>query len=180
MHYCIVLSCINTKILMMDRSPSGAYQTFSTSELILIRSRSKVLTHESWRTDYLIYLSIYLWLYSPLLNLGHFFNFVILYTVGRTPWTGDQPVARCLPTQRTTQTQNKRTHTSIPWVGFEPTIPAFERAKTVHALDSAAGHCGTVDKTKCSETSPFRTVLGRWWFGLGDNQSCRNDNREWE
>jgi hypothetical protein len=26
----------------------------------------------------------------------------------------------------------------MPWVGFEPTIPAFERAKTVHALDRAA------------------------------------------
>jgi hypothetical protein len=37
-----------------------------------------------------------------------------------------------------TQAQ-KHTETSIPWVGFEPTIPAFKRAKTVHALDS--GHC---------------------------------------
>jgi hypothetical protein len=26
----------------------------------------------------------------------------------------------------------------MPRVGFEPTIPVFERAKTVHALDSAA------------------------------------------
>jgi hypothetical protein len=26
----------------------------------------------------------------------------------------------------------------MPWVGLEPTIPAFERAKTGHALDSAA------------------------------------------
>jgi hypothetical protein len=26
-------------------------------------------------------------------------------------------------------------------VGFEPIIPVFERAKTVHALDRAAGHC---------------------------------------
>jgi hypothetical protein len=26
----------------------------------------------------------------------------------------------------------------MPWVGFEPTIPVFERAKTVHALDRAA------------------------------------------
>jgi hypothetical protein len=26
----------------------------------------------------------------------------------------------------------------MPLVGFEPTIPAFERAKTVHALDRAA------------------------------------------
>jgi hypothetical protein len=26
----------------------------------------------------------------------------------------------------------------MPWVGFEPPIPALERAKTVHALDRAA------------------------------------------
>jgi hypothetical protein len=26
----------------------------------------------------------------------------------------------------------------MPWVGFESTIPASERAKTVHALDRAA------------------------------------------
>jgi hypothetical protein len=26
----------------------------------------------------------------------------------------------------------------MPYVGFEPTIPAFERAKTVHALDRSA------------------------------------------
>jgi hypothetical protein len=37
------------------------------------------------------------------------FSFLILYTVGRTPWTGDQPVARPLPTHTTTQTQNKHT-----------------------------------------------------------------------
>jgi hypothetical protein len=27
-----------------------------------------------------------------LLDLGRFFSFLMLYTVGRTPWTGDQPV----------------------------------------------------------------------------------------
>jgi hypothetical protein len=26
----------------------------------------------------------------------------------------------------------------MPWVGFEPTIPVLQRAKTVHALDRAA------------------------------------------
>jgi hypothetical protein len=26
----------------------------------------------------------------------------------------------------------------MSWVGFEPTIPVFQRAKAVHALDSAA------------------------------------------
>jgi hypothetical protein len=51
---------------------------------------------------------------------------------------GDQPVARPLPTHRTTQTQNKGTQTFMPWVGFEPMIPVFERAKKVHALDRAA------------------------------------------
>jgi hypothetical protein len=56
---------------------------------------------------------------------------------GRTPWTGDQPVARLPPTQRTTRTQNKRTQTSMPRVGFESTIPVFERVRTVHASDRA-------------------------------------------
>jgi hypothetical protein len=41
----------------------------------------------------------HLWLYSPFLDLGHF-QFLNLYTVSRTPWTGDQPVARPLPTHR--------------------------------------------------------------------------------
>jgi hypothetical protein len=51
---------------------------------------------------------------------------------------GDQPVARRLPAHRTVQTQNKRTQTSMPQVGFKPTIPVFERAKTVRALGRAA------------------------------------------
>jgi hypothetical protein len=50
---------------------------------------------------------------------------------------GEQPVARPLPAHRTTQTQNKSTQTSMPRVGFELTIPVFEWAKTVHALDRA-------------------------------------------
>jgi FAD synthase len=37
-----------------------------------------------------------------------------------------------------TQTQNKHRNTSMPRVGFKPTIPAFERVKTVHVLDRAA------------------------------------------
>jgi hypothetical protein len=51
---------------------------------------------------------------------------------------GDQHVARPIPTHRIALTQNKRTETSMPQVAFEPMIPAFERAKTVHALDCAA------------------------------------------
>jgi hypothetical protein len=65
----------------------------------------------------------------------------IFYTDGRTPWMSDKPVARPLPTHRTTQTQ-----TSMPGVGFEPATTAFERAKTVHALDSAAYFPGVKQK----------------------------------
>jgi hypothetical protein len=38
-----------------------------------------------------------------------------------------------------TQDNTKRinTNTSLPRVGFEPTTPRFERAKTIHALDRA-------------------------------------------
>jgi hypothetical protein len=56
---------------------------------------------------------------------------------------GDQPVAEPLLTHRITQTQNERTQTSMPLVGFEPTIPAFDQAKTVHDLDRAATVIGT-------------------------------------
>jgi hypothetical protein len=34
--------------------------------------------------------------------------------------------------------------TTMPWVGFEPTIQAFEQAKTVRVLDRAATVIGTV------------------------------------
>jgi hypothetical protein len=44
----------------------------------------------------------------PLLQFRNLF-----YTDGRIPWTSDQSIARPLPTHRTTQTQNERTHTDI-------------------------------------------------------------------
>jgi hypothetical protein len=68
------------------------------------------------------------------------------FTDGRTPWTSDQLVARALSKYRTTQTEkNAYTHqTSMPSMGFEPTISASERAKTVHALDRAATVTGKI------------------------------------
>jgi hypothetical protein len=56
-----------------------------------------------------------------------------------TTWRIDQPVARPLLSAHRTQTQNKRTQRHP----FEPTIPEFERAKTVHALDHATTVIGT-------------------------------------
>jgi hypothetical protein len=48
----------------------------------------------------------------------------------------------------------------MPQVGFEPTIPVFERAKTVHTLDGAAAVVGkpTLKKAKARE------VLLRCYF----------------
>jgi hypothetical protein len=40
---------------------------------------------------------------------------------------------------RTTKTQKKRRQTSMPRVGFEPTIPVFERAKTFWFLHENSG-----------------------------------------
>jgi hypothetical protein len=67
-----------------------------------------------WATDNIV-TSIYLWFYSPLLDLGRFFSFSFLSTVDRTHWTSDEHVARPLPIHRTTQTQNKRKHPCLEW-----------------------------------------------------------------
>jgi hypothetical protein len=80
---------------------------------------------------------------QPFVGTWPLVSFLIFYTVSRTPWTGDQPVTRPLPIHRTTQTQNKRIQTSMPRVGFETTLPVFERTKTVHALDFEATVIGT-------------------------------------
>jgi hypothetical protein len=42
-------------------------------------------------------------------------HFINHKTVGNIPWTGDQLVARPLPTRRTTQTQNKRRNPCHEW-----------------------------------------------------------------
>jgi hypothetical protein len=61
-----------------------------------------------------------------------------LDTIDRATWTGNEPVGRPIPTHRITQTQNKCTYTSVPRKEFEPTIPEFERAKSVNTLVRAA------------------------------------------
>jgi hypothetical protein len=83
----------------------------------LIRGWSRLLVQ--------IFPFIHQWLYSPLLVPSLFFSFVIIL---------HRPSA-CR--KAATYTQNKCTQASIPWVWFETTIPAFERAKTVHSLDRA-------------------------------------------
>jgi hypothetical protein len=76
----------------------------------------------------------------PILQLRKHF-----YTDGRTPWTRDHPVARPLPTHRRTQRINANAHYAL--VGLEPTIPAFNGAKTVHALERAVTVIGVMSYT---------------------------------
>jgi hypothetical protein len=71
---------------------------------------------------------------QPPWALASAFQFHDHFTAGRTPWTGDQPVARSLPTHRTTQTQNKHIHT--------PNIRAFCGIRT-HDLGFRASEDST-------------------------------------
>jgi hypothetical protein len=83
-----------------------------------------------------IYLYIYLWIYKPS-DLGQFFSFLI-YTQS-VGILGRGSARR----KAATYTQNKGRQTSMPRVEFEPTIPVFERAKTLHALDRVVTVIGT-------------------------------------
>jgi hypothetical protein len=87
---------------------------------------------------------------QPFVGPWPLFSFFI-FSVGRTPWTVDQPVARSLLAHRTAETQNKSTQTFVPQVGFEPTVPVFELAKTVDILNRAA--------TVIGETIIYVTIM---------------------
>jgi hypothetical protein len=72
------------------------------------------------------------------MGFGRFFSLLMLFAIGRTPWTGDQPVTKPLLTRTQKQhKQNKFAQTFTSIAGFEPTTPAFELAKTFRALDRA-------------------------------------------
>jgi hypothetical protein len=76
---------------------------------------------------------------QPFVGPWLLFSFVILYTVDRAPWTGDQPVARPLGTEQHTERINAH-NTDIHALNgirtHDPSVRASE--DPVHALDSAA------------------------------------------
>jgi hypothetical protein len=62
------------------------------------------------------YLSIYGYTVLCWALAVFFFSFLPFYTVSRTPCTGDQPVARPLPTHRTAQHRiNAHRHPCLEW-----------------------------------------------------------------
>jgi hypothetical protein len=100
-----------------------------TVELKLMREltrrqsiRSKKAEIVNYYLIYLsIYLSIYLWLYSPC-GSWLLFQFLNLYTVGFLGWGS---AGRKAATYTRQNKHRIKTQTSLPWVGFEPTIPVF-------------------------------------------------------
>jgi hypothetical protein len=75
-----------------------------------------------------------------------------------------------------TQTQNKHKQTFMPRVGFEPTIPTFEREKTVHALDCAATVIGAAPS--CCNQNLCLTTRGTYSSSHGRTVS-RKTQRLW-
>jgi hypothetical protein len=128
--------------------------------LLLVFKKSAIfIKYEHWSPCSIP--SIYLFMSpQPFVVILPLFSFLILYIVGMTPWMRDQPFAKPPPIYRTTQTENKSTQTFMARVGFETTIPVFERAKTFHALDHASTVIGfhTVSKWKIFWTNTVQTT----------------------
>jgi hypothetical protein len=86
---------------------------------------------------------------------------------GRTPWTGDRPIAKPLPTQERT-TQKKRRHSPMFWVGFEPKVPMFRRFNTTNEWRV----CNSEPVKK--EGEQWLVRLSRVWNALGMNFNFHN------
>jgi hypothetical protein len=74
---------------------------------------------------------------------------IILQTVGLLRRVTSSSQGLYINTGQHKHRKNTYTYqTSMSWVGFAPTIPASERANTVHALDySATSHRGSPDSS---------------------------------
>jgi hypothetical protein len=84
----------------------------------------------------------------------------LLHIDGRAPWTSDQPVARPLPTYRTTQTQNKRSHTPNIHAlsGIRTPDPSIQEIEYSSYL-KPRGHCDR----------QFQVVLQHYYGGTQEN-----------
>jgi hypothetical protein len=94
----------------MNRSVSFLSSLLCSHFLLPVQPSYPSIFHYRIKTDLSIYLSMAL---QPFVGPWPLYLFPYLYTISRTPWTGDQSVARPLPAHRTAQTQNKRTQISI-------------------------------------------------------------------
>jgi hypothetical protein len=97
----------------------------------------------------------------PSLDLDRFFSFLILYTIGRTSWTGDQPVTRPMPTHRWTQTQNKRTQYRHPCLERD-SYPRAQRSSERRSCLRPCSHCDRpLNIFQHEKSNEIIRVLGR-------------------
>jgi hypothetical protein len=103
---------------------------------------------------------------QPPLALASDFQVHDHFTDGRTPWTGDQLVAKTLPKHRTTQTQNK--HIYIPNIralcGIRTHDPGFWASEDISCLRPLGyrdrpGRCGERNSSiRCNNIPRFSIV----------------------
>jgi hypothetical protein len=98
-----------------------------------------------------------------LLDLCHYFGFLILYTVCWTPWARDQSDARPLPTHRTTRTE--WTHTETPMTTgiriYNPSIRTGEDSLCLRLCVHCERRCywHTLNNTSTTFQMTFRLNL---------------------
>jgi hypothetical protein len=97
------------------------------------------------------------------------FQFLDFYLHGRTPWAGDQPVARPLPRHRTAQTQ--KTHTDIrASIGirrYDPSVQAGEDGSCLILRGHYVGNFNTLDIINLINFILKSHRFGSWcYFGI--------------
>jgi hypothetical protein len=102
--------------LVMVRPSGCLYCTFGILVIISWQSFPFFRRNMISVLAYIAICSISLWLYSFLLGLGRFFNFLIFYTVGTTPWTGISPSqGSYLHTGQHRHRTNEHRHPCLEW-----------------------------------------------------------------
>jgi hypothetical protein len=99
---------------------------------------------------------------QPFVGARTRFQFLVLYTVGRTPWTGDEPVARPLPTHRTIHALSGiRTDDPSVRAGEDGSGPSHTSAQNSSVLRHfvTAGNCGRPENMCCKETVLSQTIM---------------------
>jgi hypothetical protein len=98
-----------------------------------------------------------------------FWNLWIYWTVGRTPWTGDQPDARPVPIQRITQ--HRKTPTRIPASSgirtHDPSVRAAEDSAWLGPLGQWNRTCETLTASKprrprLESSSPWKFQISQY------------------
>jgi len=73
-----------------------------------------------------------------------------------TPWTGDRPIARHVPTRDGRAQKSNADVKSMPRKGFEPIIPGFKWSDIIRALDRI------ISLSSSSSSSSHPLVLLQW------------------